>query len=65
MTIRGHLETLTFDVAPLGKHNIVLGLPWLQQHDLIVHLSSGKLTFVSDYCKRHCLAMPASTFLNQ
>jgi hypothetical protein len=36
MTIGGHSETLTFDVAPLGKHNIVLGLPWLQQHNPIV-----------------------------
>jgi hypothetical protein len=65
MTIRGHSEMLTFDVAPLGKHNIVLGLPWLQQHDPIVQWSSGKLTFASDYCERHCLEIPVSTFLNQ
>jgi hypothetical protein len=65
MTIGGHSEMLTFDVAPLGKHNIVLGLPWLQQHDPIVQWSSGKLTFASDYCERHCLEIPASTFLNQ
>jgi hypothetical protein len=26
MTIGGHSKTLTFNVAPLGKHNIVLGL---------------------------------------
>ena len=30
MVLGSHSETLTFDVAPLGKHNIVLGLPWLQ-----------------------------------
>jgi hypothetical protein len=65
MTIGGHSETLTFDVAPLGKPNIVLGLPWLQQHDPIMQWSSGKLTFASDYCERHCLEIPASTFLNQ
>jgi hypothetical protein len=65
MTIGGHSEMLTFDVAPLGKHNIVLGLPWLQQHDPIVQWSSGKLTFALDYCERHCLEIPASTFLNQ
>jgi hypothetical protein len=52
MTIGGHSEMLTFDVAPLGKHNIVLGLPWLQQHDPIIHWSSGKLTFTSDYCEQ-------------
>jgi hypothetical protein len=65
MTIGGHSETLTFDIALLGKHNIVLGLPWLQQHDLIVHWSSGKLTFASNYCEQQCLAVPTSTFLNQ
>jgi hypothetical protein len=65
MAIGGHSETLTFDVALLGKHNIVLGLPWLQQHDPIMHWSSGKLTFASDYCEQQCLAVPASTFLNQ
>jgi hypothetical protein len=65
MTIGGHSEMLMFDIAPLGKHNIVLGLPWLQQHDPIVHWSSGKLTFASDYCEQQCLAVPASTFLNQ
>ena len=30
MVLGSHLETLTFDVAPLGKHNIILGLLWLQ-----------------------------------
>jgi hypothetical protein len=65
MTIRGHSKMLTFDVAPLGKHNIVLGLLWLQQHDPIMQWSSGKLTFTLDYCERHCLEIPVSTFLNQ
>ena len=65
MMVRNHAKTLTFDVAPLGKHNIVLGLPWLQQHNPTIHWTSGKVTFASDYCKEHCLAQPASTFLNQ
>ena len=65
MMVGNHAETLTFDVAPLRKHNIVLGLPWLQWHNLTIHWRSGKVTFASDYCKEHCLAQPASTFLNQ
>ena len=63
--VGNHSETLTFDVTPLGKHNIVLGLPWLQQHNLMIQWMSGKVTFASDYCEDHCLAQPASTFLNQ
>jgi hypothetical protein len=65
MAVGNHSETLTFDVAPLGGHNIVLGLPWLQQHNPLLHWSSGKVTFASDYCEKHCLVQPASTFLNQ
>ena len=65
MVLGSHLEMLTFDVALLGKHNIILGLPWLQQHNLMIHWSSGKITFVSNYCEEHCLTQPASTFLNQ
>ena len=65
MMVGNHAETLTFDVTPLGKHNIVLGLPWLQQHNPTIHWTSRKVTFASDYCEEHCLAQPASTFLNQ
>src|SRR5260370_10754163 len=65
MEVGNHSETLTFDVAPLGQHNIILGLPWLQQHDPQLHWASGKITFASDYCEKYCLAQPASTFLNQ
>ena len=65
MDIGNHSETLTFDVTPLGKHNIILGLLWLQQHNLMIHWCSGKVTFISNYCEECCLAQPASTFLNQ
>ena len=65
MMVGNHSETLTFDVAPLGKHNVVLGLPWLQQHNSMIQWMSRKITFTSDYCEDHCLAQPASTFLNQ
>jgi len=65
MAVGNHSETLTFDVAPLGGHNIVLGLPWLQQHNPQIHWLSSKVTFASDYCEKHCLAQPASTFFSQ
>ena len=65
MAVGNHSKTLTFNVALLGGHNIVLGLPWLQQHNPQLYWSSGKVMFSSDYCEKHCLAQPASTFLNQ
>src|SRR5258706_1093083 len=51
MVVRNHSETLIFDVARLAGHNIILRLPWLQQHNPQVHWSSRKVTFTSDYCK--------------
>ena len=33
VTLRGHMEDITFDVIPLGQHAIVLGSPWLQAHN--------------------------------
>ena len=65
MDIGNHSETLTFNVALLGKHNIMLGLPWLQWHNPMIHWCSSKVTFISDYCEECCLAQPTSTFLNQ
>jgi len=65
MTIGNHSETLTFDIVPVGGHNLILGLSWFQQHDLQLHWASGKVTFASDYCKAHCLAALASMILNQ
>jgi hypothetical protein len=65
MAVSHHSKILTFNVAPLGGHNIVLGLPWLQQHDPQLQWSSGKVTFTSDYCEQNCLDQPASTILNQ
>jgi hypothetical protein len=65
MEVGHHSETLTFNVTLLGGHNIVLRLPWLQQHDPQLQWSSGKVTFTSDYCEEHCLDQPASTILNQ
>ena len=65
MMIRNHSETLTFNVVPVGGHNLILRLSWLQQHDLQLHWASGKITFASDYCEAHCLAALASMILNQ
>ena len=63
--IGNHSETLTFDVTPLGGHNIILGLPWLQQHDPLIHWSTKKVTFACNYCTNHCLTQLASMFLKQ
>ena len=36
--IGSHQENLQLDVAPVGRHPVVLGLPWLRKHDPIYSL---------------------------
>ena len=35
-----------------------LPISWLQRHDLDVQWDAGKMTWCSEYCKKHCLPMP-------
>ena len=32
----GHAETISFNVADIGAHDIILGMPWIVQHNLII-----------------------------
>ena len=52
--IRGHQETLPAFVTKLGHYPIVLGLPWLQVHDITVKFLSKRIGFESNYCQQHC-----------
>uniref|UniRef100_A0A8C5R8C8 Gypsy retrotransposon integrase-like protein 1 n=1 Tax=Leptobrachium leishanense TaxID=445787 RepID=A0A8C5R8C8_9ANUR len=51
----GHKETLRFDIVTTPLFPIILGLPWLRQHDPQVSWSSGTFTFSSSYCTQNCL----------
>ena len=48
--IGDHHEMVTLDVVPLGKHAIILGLPWLQQHKPTISWRNGQMSFPSLYC---------------
>ena len=50
MDIGDHHETVTLDVVPLGKHAVILGLPWLQQHEPTISWRNGQMSFPSLYC---------------
>jgi hypothetical protein len=50
-----HMEEITLDVVPLGKHAIILGMPWLTAHDPHINWVNRKVTFSSEYCKENCL----------
>ena len=54
MTIAGHQEKIPLFVTKLGHYSIVLGLLWLQHHDVNIPFSKNTVTFDSDYCLQHC-----------
>jgi hypothetical protein len=41
-------------VTKLGHYPIVLGIPWLKQHDVAIRFASNLVTFGSQYCSAHC-----------
>jgi len=50
-----HREEVTFDVVPIGKHAIIIGMPWLKIHNLHLDWATRKVAFSSDYCKENCI----------
>jgi hypothetical protein len=55
LDIQGHREKLPMFVTKLGRHPIVLGIPWLKQHDVVIHFASNLVTFRSQHCLAHCV----------
>ena len=37
MAVMGHLESINFNVTPLGQYNVVLGILWLRNHNLTIN----------------------------
>lgn len=54
-SINGHLEKMLFYVTKLGKYDVILGKPWLDDHNPHVDWSTNSIAFKSDYCRRNCL----------
>ena len=54
MRIEDHYERLRLYVTQLAHYPVILGMPWLKQHDPRVGFASHTFTFDSDYCRRHC-----------
>jgi len=58
LAILEHQETLPMFVTKLGHYPVVLGIPWLELHDVAIRFSSRTLTFGSKYCTSHCNRAP-------
>jgi hypothetical protein len=33
MVVLGHIERLNFNIIPTGRYDVVLGIPWLKNHN--------------------------------
>jgi hypothetical protein len=45
MAIQRHHEEVVLDVVEMARHDIVLGTPWLKQHNPIIDWKTGVLNF--------------------
>ena len=50
-TQHGHEETITLNVAPVGKHDIILGLPWCQYHGIQFDWTNHDISQWSPECE--------------
>ena len=55
ITIDQHKEHLILQVIKAGKHPIILGKPWLRQHNPYINWTTNNVFFTDLYCKQHCL----------
>ena len=47
-------------ITALGHYPIVLGIPWLRQHDVGIRFASDLITFESQYCLARCTELPTT-----
>jgi len=55
MYYKSHIERMKMDVCDLGKTDVILGMPWLQAHNLEINWEIGevKITRCSPLCGRN------------
>ena len=47
-------------ITALEHYPIVLGIPWLRQHDVSIRFASDLITVGSQYCLTHCTELPTT-----
>jgi hypothetical protein len=45
MVVLGHFEHINFDIVPTGRYDVVLGIPWLKNHNPAIDWKTGSLQF--------------------
>jgi len=55
MDISSHRELATFQVAKLQNHEVILGMPWLREHNPTIDWNDKRITFNSERYTTWCL----------
>jgi len=55
MDISSHRELATFQVVNLQNHEVILGMPWLREHNPTIDWNVKRITFNSERCTTWCL----------
>jgi len=58
LSIHEHREQIPIFGTKLGHYPIVLGIPWMELHDVAIRFSSRTLTFGSQYYIVNCNPVP-------
>jgi len=53
--ISSHRELATCQVANLQNHEVILGMPWLREHNPTIDWNDKRITFNSERCTTWCL----------
>jgi dUTP pyrophosphatase len=64
-TRHGHTEQITLDVAPIGSHDLILGLPWLTLHGVHLDWKNNNIIGWSPTCETTCFFQPTPLLLIQ
>lgn len=57
-----HTEPIRLHVLEIGKHDLILGQPWLYKHRVGIDYDNQRLLFHSSRCQARCLRKPANVF---
>jgi hypothetical protein len=47
----GHTESVQFDIAPIGKFEAILGMPWIAQHNPDINWKKKTMSFSRCHCE--------------
>lgn len=65
LNINAHKEEAILFVTGLGHDPLVLGIAWMQLHEVAIRFASNSLTFASKHCQSHAALHPATSLVGE